>query len=229
MQLIRYLIPENSANYSAINEKLDAIASHPLNATANRELGQEILVLIQDDPTIEDKYKLHIKNQLQVILKGGSVNVSTDDIVPDSPSSSGSGLFGVLGSIVKVFLLIIAIIVFGILGIYIYFRATKKEGEAGFQDFLIDRVFHKKASSTEDTTPVVTIPVTSTPIPTPTPQAQNTDVAATTDAPSDPLTTYIPPDTDILASTEPPTVAPDQATMPQGNIPDWLTNTASQE
>lgn len=84
IQLIRNLIPDHSNNAQAIHEKLDLIASHPLNTEENRKLGEEILVLIQNDSSIEDKYKLHIKNQLSIIKNGGGIQDTDNPHIHDT-------------------------------------------------------------------------------------------------------------------------------------------------
>ena len=66
-KLIQDLIPESNPNYAAVKERTDAIASHPTNLEENRRLGKEILEIIQNDNTIDDKYKITIRDQLLVI------------------------------------------------------------------------------------------------------------------------------------------------------------------
>ncbi len=91
--LIRSLIPESSPNRTAILEKLDTIISHPKLLTENKVLGKDILKLIETDDEIENKYKLHIKNQLGIIINGGQEEVSGETPVVSS-ESSGSGILG---------------------------------------------------------------------------------------------------------------------------------------
>lgn len=70
VNLIRGLIPENSINRAAMLEKIDAIASHPTDSVANKKIGEELLLLIRDEPSsnLDDRYKLIIHQQLKVIL-----------------------------------------------------------------------------------------------------------------------------------------------------------------
>ena len=85
--LIRNLIPENSPNYASIREKLDQIESHPTNIEENKKIGQEVLELVLNDPTIDDKYKLHIKNQFLVITSGGSNSAPAPEVTTSNTTS----------------------------------------------------------------------------------------------------------------------------------------------
>ena len=73
--LIRDLIPKESPNHDVLLEKLTEIESHPTLLDINKKLGKEMLVIIETDTTIPDKYKGHIKNQLLVIINGGSASI----------------------------------------------------------------------------------------------------------------------------------------------------------
>lgn len=68
IKLIRDLVPNDSPNAAAINERLDKIASHPNNIEENRKLGNEILAMVQKDANMKDAYKISIRNQLQFIM-----------------------------------------------------------------------------------------------------------------------------------------------------------------
>lgn len=186
VKLIRDLIPQESPHSVSIQEKLNAIQSHPQNTEENRRLGKEILELIQNDTTIEDKYKLLIKNQLEIIIRGGQANVSPDTTPPPKSPGSGSGILGIIGTVVKIFFIILGILLGIFLALYAYFRMTKKEGESGFQDFLIDRIFHKKPPETSREH-----------LPTNVSEKIQVSVSETLQSPQnttpDPLTTYIPP------------------------------------
>ena len=82
--LIRDLIPKESPNHAVLIAKLAEIESHPTLLDTNKKLGKEMLVLIETDATIPDKYKGHIKNQLLVIINGGSASIK------DNSGSSGT-------------------------------------------------------------------------------------------------------------------------------------------
>ena len=51
-------------------EKLDQIRSHPYNTDENKVLGSAILEIVKSDPSISDKYKLILKDQLSFIING---------------------------------------------------------------------------------------------------------------------------------------------------------------
>lgn len=68
--MIESLIPSENANKATIIEKLESIKSHPGNLTENKALGTAILELIKNDTSIDDKYKLIIRSQLQIIVNG---------------------------------------------------------------------------------------------------------------------------------------------------------------
>jgi PKD repeat protein len=140
--LIKSLIPASSENKKVIEEKLDMILAHPGKLEENRSLWKEILTLIEWDTTIDAKYKNHIKSQLQVIIYGWQESVPEKTV--SSEESWSAGILGFIGWIVKIFWIIIAIIIFVILGWYILYRITRKNEDIGFQDFLIDSVFHAK-------------------------------------------------------------------------------------
>lgn len=54
----------------------------------NKALATDILNLIKDDPTIDDKYKLHIKNQLRIIISGGQANVTDTSTTTEGGAGS---------------------------------------------------------------------------------------------------------------------------------------------
>ena len=143
--LIQSLIPASSENKKTIEEKLDMILAHPGKLEENRSLGKEILTLVEWDATIDAKYKNHIKSQLQVIIYGGQQSVPEQTV--SSEETSSTGILGFIGWVVKIFLLILAIIIFVIFGGYILYRVTRKNEDIGFQDFLIDSVFHAKRNT----------------------------------------------------------------------------------
>lgn len=61
-----------------------------------------------------------------------------------APDKSGflSGVLGFIGGVVKVFFIIVGLVVFVILLGYGFYRISRKSDNIGFQDFLIDSVFH---------------------------------------------------------------------------------------
>lgn len=183
-QLIRDLIPDNSPNREALLERLDQIASHPESIEENRRLGTEMLEMVRNDATIEDKYKLYIRDQLLIITGTG------DDVpVPNTDTQKGSGLSGILGTIVQIFFVIIGFIILTIVALFVYYRISRKEGDAGFQDFIIDRVFHgRKNNTAKNDTPSVTQQNITEKTSTSIEETLNTETII------DPLRSYTPPD-----------------------------------
>jgi hypothetical protein len=238
VHLIRDLIPKESPNHDALIAKLAEIESHPGVLDKNKALGKEMLILIQTDATIPDKYKIHIKNQLSIIINGGSASVSAEStgsttVTPNT--DAGNGILGFISGFVKVFFIIIAIILVIALTGFIFYRISRKDDNIGFQDFLIDSVFHSR----ERPDAVVSTPVSNTvivppiPIVTPivdpltsytppapidpvTPVYESAPVTVATDPLADTLTTINPPSPQI----ESPTV---------DHIPDWLKVPSNEE
>lgn len=69
-----------------------------------------MLVLIETDATIPDKYKGHIKNQLLVIINGGSASIKDNSGSSGTTvveESSGSWILGFIGGLIKVSLLLL--------------------------------------------------------------------------------------------------------------------------
>jgi PKD repeat protein len=183
VHLIRDLIPKESPNHDVLITKLAEIESHPGALDQNKALGKEMLTLIQTDTTIPDKYKIHIKNQLSIIINGGSASVSAESTgsTTVTPSTdSGNGILGFIGGFVKVFFIIIAIILVIVLIGFIFYRMSRKDDNIGFQDFLIDSVFHSRERPDD----VASTPVSNTVIVPP--------VSVVTPV-VDPLTNYTPP------------------------------------
>ena len=105
-----------------------------------------MLVLIETDSTIPDKYKGHIKNQLLVIINGWSKNIQTETPAPtnNNETATDNGILGFISGFVKVFFIIIGVIIGIWIIAFIFYRLTRKGDTIGFQDFLIDSVFHSK-------------------------------------------------------------------------------------
>lgn len=103
-KLVKDLLPPNSANYQQMVEKIDAISSHPSDRETNKKLGEELLVLIQQEPNanLSDDYKLIIREQLKTIIANGDVTASDGSGTTTAKStskSSSSGIMGILGTI----------------------------------------------------------------------------------------------------------------------------------
>jgi PKD repeat protein len=148
-RLIQWLIPDASPNKTNIKEKLDMILAHPGLLDQNKILGQDILKMVEWDMNIDTKYKLHIKNQLQIIIYGWQQSIPEWAISWEAQTGS-SGILGFIGGIVKIFFIILGVIIFVILWGYIFYRISRKNEDTGFQDFLIDSVFHSKKPETSE-------------------------------------------------------------------------------
>lgn len=225
-KVIESLIPADNPNKTIITEKLEAIKSHPGNLTENKTLGTAILELIKDDTSIEDKYKLIIRSQLQIIVNGGQESVPTNEIT--TTDSGSSGIMGFIVGIVKVFGFIMLIILVIVLVGFIFYRVTKKKDDIGFQDFLIDSIFHSRNREK-----IVTTGIT---------QNQNKAEIKEFSVEVDPLSAIKPEETKVSEKVDPmasfsqdvPSIA--TTTSPewennlwtpllpeeQANIPDWL-------
>ncbi len=148
-RVIESLIPLSNTNRATIIEKLETIKSNPTKLSENKKIGSEILTLIKEDATIEDKYKLIIKNQLQVIINGGQSSIP--DWKGTEYSETSSGFLGFIKWAVIVFWCIIGIICIIILIWFIIYRVSRKRDDMWFQDFLIDSIFHAKNNQPKPT------------------------------------------------------------------------------
>jgi PKD repeat protein len=230
-KVIEWLIPTESPNRQKILDNLAMIASHPQSLAENKVLAQEILSLVKTDASISDKYKIHIKNQLLIILSGGQSSVSPTS-VDTTEQSIGWGILGFIGWVVKVFLIIIGVILLVLLIGFIIYRLTRKSGDIGFQDFLIDSVFHSKRSPWEeakipvinDAKNIIITPPVVTPVVAAIPETKSSDILASYTPPvqssPDPLTSYTRPVETQVSPIETPSMSDTSAQ--NTDVPDWL-------
>lgn len=145
-RLIKALLPPTSQNYQTMVEKIDAIASHPSDRKANKELGEELLVLIQQEPStnLSDDHKNVIRTQLQLILANGSPSETIEP--PTTPTKTSGGIMGALKTIGMIFLVIIGVIIFIFLALFVVYSLKKGDSSIGFSDFLIN-LFNKDKST----------------------------------------------------------------------------------
>ena len=74
-------------------EKLNQIRSHPLSTEENKVLGSAILEIVKTDPSINDKYKLILKDQLSFIING---SIPTPSPTNNTNSTSSTGILSTL-------------------------------------------------------------------------------------------------------------------------------------
>lgn len=114
----------------------------------------------------------------------------------------------------KIFFLIIGIILFVILIGYIAYRVSKKDDTIGFQDFLIDSVFHAKKGTDNFTNevrnPAATVSVESEKL-----------SKETTENPVDPMTAFIQPEEVSSQKNESP-MMPAKETFSETNYTEFL-------
>lgn len=141
IKLIKSLIPEKSENYQILMEKISEIESHPSNHERNRVLGKEILEIIIADGSIEEKYIIIIKNNLQIIINS-ALPTETEIEKPKNNSSEKWWVMSLLSGLGKTILFIIWIIfLIGIIAFVIYLL-KRKDSNVGFQDYMIDKFAH---------------------------------------------------------------------------------------
>ncbi len=234
--VIKNLIPSSNTSSAKIQENLDLIKSHPTNLTENKKLGTEILWLIKDDATIEDKYKLLIKEQLKIIVSGESVAPIETPTIENPSSDSSSAIVNFIKGFVKIFLIIIGILLFILFWGFLWYTFSKKKSQIGFQDFIIDSIFHGGAKEKSPNISVVQ-PV----IPrAPSASLQNEDPLKTMgmEQTAWKIETTTPPATGqydplSLISHDTLTESSTAQEMPPSSVPDWLkvntSNTTAQE
>ena len=191
VKVLKSLIPESNSHYKEIvgeNGKpglVDEILSHPTNTALNKELGKKILDYIKDDKNIENKDKLIIKSQLEVIIYGGQANVPANAETPTTEESSSTGFVSFVLGVGKAFGIIIAIILALFFGLFGFFKVSNTNPSLGFQDFIIEKLFGG-APATKKPTPA---PAPKAPEPKPAdPLASMTPAPAPAPAPAAPVT-----------------------------------------
>lgn len=204
--VLQKLIPTGNAKYEEIFGKdgkgglIGEILSHPTNIDLNRGIGEKILGYIKEDTGISDSDKLILKEQLRVIIYGGSKNIPVDQIsTPPSVSTGGSGIVELFKNIAIVFAWILGIVIGFSTLLFLFFKITNKNESLGFQDFIIERVFGK-GKPTPPTVKVMTplVPVTPAAVPSPVATPSNNDL----------LGSIAPANTPISPETNRPTLTP---------------------
>ncbi|EKE26220.1 MAG: hypothetical protein ACD_4C00375G0001, partial [uncultured bacterium (gcode 4)] len=136
-KVLKSLIPKTNKNYDQIMKNIDDILSHPTNTKLNKELWEFILNSIKDDNNIENKDKLIIKSQLQVIIYGWQWNIPKDEALEDQNESSW--IISFIIWFVKLFWYLLLWILGILIGFFIYFKVVNKNENLSFQDFLIEK------------------------------------------------------------------------------------------
>lgn len=77
------------------------ILSHPTKLDENRKLGEMMLGYIKNDQNISDDDKLILKEQIKLIIYGGSKNIPVDAITP-APEKGSGGIGGMLMNVVYI-------------------------------------------------------------------------------------------------------------------------------
>jgi hypothetical protein len=162
-KVVRDLIPKSNAVYADLMKKLDEITTNPDNTVTNKELAKQILEAVKNDSTIDNKDKLIIRTQLQVIIYGGQANVPVTENLPNKTSSGDGTLLSFMMGFVKIFSFLVLAIVGLMVGLFIYFKFFNSNASIGFQDFLIEK-FSSRApkdsnfSNKDFSVPVSTVP-----------------------------------------------------------------------
>ncbi len=232
-KLIEWLIPTSSKSRTIILEKLELIKSHPTLLTENKILAQDILKMVEVDDTIENKYKLHIKNQIITILNGGIIPaVTSGEPSVVTPEKEQSWILSLISGVVRIFFILLGVIIFVILLAYLFYRLSRRNQNIGFQDFLIDSVFHaKKQESSSINTSTIIEPTESLIINTPPEKPPVIDPLVSftpiqqSSTPNDPLDSIIIPPTPPTVDEIPVTIEPNNAAPEENLVPDWLKGT----
>lgn len=150
VSVVKGIIPTD-ASYSAevLGGKgniglLNEILAAPNNLTENKDKAKRILELVAADDNITVENKKILKSQLLIILHGGTENIPTDQIEPPS-DGGGESTGGFMDSVIMI-AKIIGILILGVFGIFFLlffiFKFTNKNESLGFQDWMIDKLFH---------------------------------------------------------------------------------------
>ncbi|MDQ1344035.1 MAG: repeat protein [Patescibacteria group bacterium] len=225
VKVLKSLIPESNAHYAEIVGAdgkpglVDEILSHPTNTELNRELGKKILDYVKDDQNVENKDKLIIKSQLEVIIYGGQANVPTNQEETSNSDESPSGAVAFLLGLGKGIGILIALAFAVFAGLFAFFQISNRNPALGFQDFLIERLFGGGSPVKKDVSAAPVVPQPSEPKPDPLASMSPTISAAPAEAPA-------PVSQDPLANVAPAYVAPTESYVPspdaEATLPAWL-------
>lgn len=173
VKVLKSLIPESNDHYTEIIGEpgkpglVDEILSHPTNTELNREIGKKILDYVKNDSGIENKDKLIIKSQLEVIIYGGQSNVPASSEDSSTDDEEQTGIMAFILSVGKGIGILIILIIGGFVALFAFFKVSNRNPSLGFQDFLIERIFGGKHESSNPPSQAQT----------PTPSVKNVETA----------------------------------------------------
>ncbi len=220
--VLKKLIPNSNTHYEEIFGKdgnaglVGEILGHPTNTELNKGIGEKILGYIKSDDNISDADKLTLKEQLRIVINGGSKNLPPS--TEQTTTTDSSGIMVLILGIIKAFGYIIGFVVLGFIGLFVFFRATNRNDAMGFQDFLIEKIFHRSSGATGNApqTVVATRVEPAAPV--------TTDLLGSMDTKAPETTAQTPHVFDPLrpaASLDAEKIAP----VEPAQIPDWLKGT----
>lgn len=232
VKVLKSLIPESNPHYKEIvgndgkSGLIGEILSHPTNTALNRELGMKILDYVKDDKNIENKDKLIIKSQLEVIIYGGQANVPANAEAQTSDASSSGGIVSFLLGVGKAVGILLLILIAGFLGLFGFFKVSNRNPSLGFQDFLIEKLFGGAPAHKPSVPTPAPAPAPKTPEPKPADPLASMAPAPKAEAPAP---AYQAPAADPLAAAAPApefTEAKEESFVPAPDaevaLPAWL-------
>ncbi len=145
--VVKNLIPKELVEYDEIIANLEQIKQNPNKLEENKVLGREILEMIKDTSLISNEDKLTIKTQLQVFIYGSVENIP-EEIVTEVKQASwdGNKIIWLLSWVANIIGLIFWVVIFVIIGFFVWFKISNKNTNQGLQDFIIE----KTSGKTED-------------------------------------------------------------------------------
>lgn len=156
---LKALIPEDitcsEANCrEALLRKLDAIKVST-DIETNKKIGSEILALIANVSQMSSKEKLDFKAVLKTFVYGGISNIPADEKaeVESETETVGEEWSGVLWILMYVLYGIVglfAVIIFGAVGFWLFYKLSGNSGETSFTDFIASKTNGTPSSSKKE-------------------------------------------------------------------------------
>lgn len=133
-----------------IIEKLDTIRQSS-DVEANKQIGTEILTMIENSPEMTNKEKLDFKAVLKTFVYGWLANVPEDEVNEvvneTQQASDASGVKWILMYVLYAILGLIGILAVGGIGFWIFYKISGNGDSGDFKDFIAK----KTGSETSDT------------------------------------------------------------------------------